>query len=284
MKRKVSKMFYMMVIKKIYILFLLGLLVFSSNSCSDDTIVTPPDNTIITPPKMEYYDYNYNELNPGRVGSYWKYLGFFRSNEWERDSNWVYSGLDSFNLDLSEKAWYVIDSTKREIVGEIDAVIGNSTYLTRAFTNTRVNYAGNIEKTKWLYWNGEDGVYSMGGYTAIDTLFEKRLRIKYPVEQGENWEEYSVLYTGEMFFTRETIFTKCIATNETITTPFGTFECYVILSRKIIAEDAGGYDDFYQYFSPNIGLVCQVVLSIPPDASYVSGVLSLLFVYDYSIN
>ncbi len=259
--------------KTLMILLVLPLIFYLFITCSD---------TVNAPHVLKKY--NYNPLNPGEVGSYWKYRGYYDSAVWFRDSNWVYQGFEAFNINFSDSSWEVTDSTKREIVEEVEATIGNVTYITKVFMNTKQGVQPRKEASRWLYWNGNDGIYSIGGYSILDTLFTKGIRIKYPVEAGEIWQGQDVFYTGAEFFTRESIFTKCISVNETISTSIGTFECYVFVNRKIVAEDVNGFYDYYQYYSPDIGLICQVVLNIQPNELSTQGFVSVLMLYDYYIN
>jgi len=258
------------------LLFILLFIVNVFYSCSDSgtSIVKKPHVTM---------QYNYNPLNPGKVGSYWKYLTYYNSAIWFRDTNWVYHGFDAFNIDYNTYAWQVIDSTRREIIEEIEVNIGDTTFITKAFENIRLHNQQTSENPKWLYWNGDCGIYALGGYSAADTLFEKGIKIKYPVEAGEIWHGQDVIYNGADFFTRPSIYTKCISVNEKINTPIGTFECYVFVDRKIVAEDVSGFYDYYKYYSPEVGLICQVVLNIQPNEQLTKGFVSVLMLYDYLI-
>jgi len=231
----------------------------------------------------EMQPYNYSPLNPGEVSSYWKYFGYYNSTVWFRDSNWVYQGFEAFNINFSDSSFEVIDSTKREIIDETEISIDNTTYIARAFVNTRLSIQPRKEAPKWLYWNSDDGIYSMGGYSITDTLFVKGLKLKYPVKSGEIWQGHNVFYNGVDFFTRKSIFTKCISVNEVISTPIGTFECYVFINRTIVAEDVSGFYDHYQYYAPDVGLICQVVLNISQDEIETQGFVSVLMLYDYQI-
>jgi hypothetical protein len=116
----------------------------------------------ITNKPNELKPYNYNPLNPGEVGSRWRYLGFYNSAVWFRYSNWVYNGFDAFNISFNDSSWEVVDSTKREIVEGIKTNIDNKTYITRAFINTRVSSQPRKEVPRWLYWYVDDSIDSMG--------------------------------------------------------------------------------------------------------------------------
>ncbi len=91
-------------------------------------------------------------------------------------------------------------------------------------------------------------------------------------------------FTGAEFFTRKSIFTKCISINEVITTPIGVFKCYVFVNRTIVTDDVNGFYDYYQYYTSDVGLICQVVLYISQDEIITEGFVSVLMLHDYQIN
>lgn len=228
---------------------------------------------------------NFNSpIEPGDVGSYWKYKVFKHSQpiRYDDDTLWTYNNFSSFLFDFSDTKVSVWDSTKREIGGEFIVNIADSCFYTKAYFNKSLSYERQ-DTVFWLYWSGENGIYEMGGYSQTDTLLAKGLKTPYPIKRGDIWHGLSITYDGYIFNKEPSILRKCVAENEKLVTPYFTFDnCIVILDRRSPGEDVGGYDDYYFYYAPNIGLVCYV--HNYTDPIYGSWrIESVSIVYEYKI-
>ncbi len=222
------------------------------------------------PPTIICYDtltLSANPLTPGGVGSYWKYNMFIynKTKRYENDTTWRYKDFSSFRIDFDDTSLTIFDSRKREIANKLIVHSGDYCYEVIAYINTSLSYT-NPKKLYWLYWIGTEGVYEMGGYNEVDTVIIKGLKFPYPIKKGDKWRGQHTYYDGSIFRAEETILSECIADNEKLVTPFFTIDsCYVMLTRIHPSEDVGGYDDYYQYYAPNKGLVCQVLKHTSPN-------------------
>ncbi len=107
--------------------------------------------------------YGKDVLLPSGIGNYWKY------------SMKVYTSFT--------------DSVTYSIV---DTLTVN--HEDRDYKVFIAKYDNEGSEPNWLYWNGPDGLYSMGGLTKTDTMIYPVLQFKYPVSQGETWEVPRMLY------------------------------------------------------------------------------------------
>ena len=116
---------------------------------------------------------------------------------------------------------------------------------------------------QWLYWNGPDGIYFMGGISPKDTFLVKSLQLKYPAQKGDSWQTMHLEYDGynQKFLVSEHIEYKLIDNNFYLETPAGNFNCYVYeyISRPVPDQSLKWHYRFY--YSPDIGLVHHETLS-----------------------
>lgn len=153
----------------------------------------------------------------------------------------------------------VPDTTILEITRQLPVTIDSVTYQASAY----IYYVrgGTKPDFEWLYWHGDDGLYWLGGISAGDTLFNKILGFKYPAVSGTSWSVPIVAYSSfdDRFYIRDTLAFHLISTDEEFETPAGKFKCYVYKYSRKPADDVSEYWDYYNYYSPGLGLVALVV-------------------------
>lgn len=119
---------------------------------------------------------------------------------------------------------------------------------------------GTKPEFEWLHWNGDNGLYWLGGISTGDSLFIKTLGYKYPAEVGESWLVPILAYSRyeNRFYIRDTLRFHVVATNEEIETPAGKFNCYVYKFSRKPADDVSQSWDYYDYYYPGVGLVGSI--------------------------
>jgi len=176
-----------------------------------------------------------SELMSLRVGNYWRY-----------------------------QAWFFIEpfTVKAEITRKVSVNIAGVNYDAAAYL---IPYPVNTEPPPfaWLYWNGPDGLYWLGGVSPTDTLLYKTLLFKYPAEMGESWRVIRINYDdyAEKFYFYDTLTVSLVSKNETIETPAGKFKCHVYSYRKKPADDVFVKWDYYHYYIPGLGRVAYITRS-----------------------
>lgn len=172
---------------------------------------------------------NSSELTPLRVGNYWRY-----------------------------QAWFFIEpfTVKAEITRKVSVNIAGVTYEASAYL---IPYPIDTEPPpfEWLYWNGPDGLYCLGGISPTDTLFYKALQFKYPATVGESWPVIRINYDDYLgkFYFYDTLAVSLVSKDEPIETPAGKFKCHVYSYRKRPADDVATEWDYYHYYIPGLGRV-----------------------------
>ncbi len=253
-----------------------------NTNCSNSVDPHPPSTDIDTVKSSSHF------LWPSKVGSYWDYKGYGFSNHFNTDSNWTYEGFNSFGIDLdtvqSNPSLY-----RLEIVDSIFINIRDTMYECHVFDG----YDPVTEKYRNLkspFWIGEHGIYNMGIYVeGKDSVFNKGLYIPSEIPLNENWGG-QIAYRLDGFFlqTKSVVEGKCLSKTEVLKTPMGEFECYVIFTRIWQADDIEGYYDYYKYYVPDIGMVCEIRLSVTPifgpDAYGWWWLDYISIINDYSIN
>lgn len=149
--------------------------------------------------------------------------------------------------------WEVLSKTDFNIDGSKVTAYGMNYYI-----KILPNY-------NWLFCNGPDGLYALGGISDTDTLIIKDLKLKYPAIEGDSYQVLDMRYSrsDEIFYIKDTITYSVVSTSDTLVTPAGTFSgCYVYNYRIKQADDVSGFDDYYDYFVPRIGLVGTIVRTI----------------------
>lgn len=114
---------------------------------------------------------------------------------------------------------------------------------------------------EWLAWNGPNGFYSLGGIAETDTFLVKTLQLKFPAQVGDSWPVLILGYSlsDDQFYVADTLTYSLVAKDEEFETPVGKFKCHVYKYSEKPAEDVLEFWDYYNYYSPGIGLVGLVV-------------------------
>jgi len=147
-------------------------------------------------------------------------------------------------------------TARAEIARKISVTIAGVNYDASAYL---IPYPVNTEPPPfaWIYWNGPDGLYWLGGISPTDTLLYKTLLFKYPAEIGESWRVVRINYDDyeEKFYFNDTLTVSLTSKNEVIETPAGKLKCHVYSYRKRPADDVATEWDYYHYYIPGLGRV-----------------------------
>jgi hypothetical protein len=170
------------------------------------------------------------------------------------------------------------DSNRTTIIGQTIVYHNGQQYDVSIAAFFYPSNAAQPVDSKWLYWNGNDGLYILGGLASKDTLIDKLLYLKYPVARGDTWIAPHLTYDLILnrFFVDDTLSYNCVSTDEELVTPAGTFQCYVYHHRIRPEEDVLEYWDYYEYYALGIGKVGTIIRS-SLDGSMKSK--SLLYLY-----
>lgn len=201
-------------------------------------------------------------LLPAKIGNYWEYTRY-TPDLGSSDSALVYKNFNSFGLLLNSDVTQ--QSIRWEIIDSIDVKLNHIIYPSYVFDFYSFDQSKYVNYNK-PYWFGEEGIYHMGIFEkGGDTLFSKGLYIPSNITLNSSWNGSSLIRYNGIFTSKNVEERKCISKNEIIETPIGKYNCYVIYTRENEADDYTLYIDSYEYFAPNIGLVCKVVIDIVPD-------------------
>ncbi|MFA6541038.1 MAG: hypothetical protein WCT99_05490 [Bacteroidota bacterium] len=261
-----------------YLIGAITIISFLSIVCKEKIITTNDDNCNICRDTLEN---QINPLYPSSVGTYWQYKIYSAGQAGGDDSGWIYNGFNSFNIELKDGTWRE-DSFSVEIKDKKFICVNDTTYESYGYISYPIN---SIDSNfiYWAYWNGNDGIYRLGLYNNTYNFFHKGLYIKYPLKKGDKWNDKIVITNGNDFYLFEFINNECLSEMEILSTPAGLLPCYVIFRREK-PEDIGGYYDYYEYYSPNIGLVCSVKKYTIPLLSGINGhweIISVRFLEKY---
>ncbi len=176
-------------------------------------------------------------LFPLAVGNYWEY-------------EYTYLGT-------------IFDTLRYDVVQRIEVPISDTTYISYAFN--LVPFHDGAPEFYWLYRNGKNGFYLMGGISEVDTLYINELQRPFPFKAGDTFLEprLSFSYSRHHFYHSDTLKVTLIDTEREITTPAGTFNCYVYKFTVEFFEEGVPFTawDYYQYYRPGIGLIAQIAIS-----------------------
>ena len=225
-------------------------------------------------------------LLPVKKGYYWEYKRL-TPNIGSVDTALIYKNFSSFGISSNYNTpsryfrWEVVDS--------IDIYLNGIIYPSFVFDFYFYdqNKYSNYNKP---YWFVEDGIYHMGIFEkGIDTVFSKGLYIPASIPLNRPWNGSAVLRYDGKLTSKNVRERKCISKSEIIETLIGKYNCYVIYTREDEADDYTLYIDSYEYFTPNIGLVCKVEIEIDPGGEIPGyhGWWRIRYIYmmfNYSIN
>jgi hypothetical protein len=164
-------------------------------------------------------------LIPLKVGNYWNYEATY------------YSSTDSVRYAVKERLTVHYEGHHYEA-------------FFAAYNNANPN-------PRWLYWNGADGLYSMGGLSETDTMIFPVLQFKYPVEKGETWEVSRMVYNlvEQRFYIKDTLTYTCIDNDSSIVTPSATFQTVAYMFKVSQGDDVLLKEKHFFYYAPRIGLI-----------------------------
>jgi hypothetical protein len=210
-------------------------------------------------------------LWPSGKGSYWIYDWYGYPDNWNIDTNWVYKDISSFGINYD-----TIKSTpsilRTEVIDSINIALNDTIYPAVIFDNG----------FKKPYYVGADGIYNLGIYGEGDSVLRKGLYVPADIPLNIPWNGQISFRMEGKFIAEEVIDRRCISLDEIVKTPAGSFTCYVIKTRIIESEDYIGYIDFYEYYSPGIGLVAKVKVFTEPEKFWILDGIS--FLNQYYIN
>lgn len=170
-----------------------------------------------------------------------------KGNFWER-VQYAYSG-GQIEPGLTDTGRIVIENVTALTVEGMTYKVGVG----------RVILPGELpEPATSLFWNGPNGLYSLGLIAPEDTVItEPRLRYKYPVSVGESWATYTLIYDpfDKKISVKDTLTYTCVAINEPFITPVDTFNTIVYHYYYKPVDDVLEYWHTFQYFSPGVGPV-----------------------------
>lgn len=215
-------------------------------------------------------------LWPSETGSQWTYERFTKPGGFGNyDSGWVYNGYSSFGFDMDslEKS----KTYKIETLDSIATTINDTVFYSRPF---QYDFSDSDNKSELLFWIGEKGVFSMGANTLEDTLLKKGLYMPRVLKVNMIWNSQVINFGPSGLSTLNPDQTILIAVNDTITTPAGAFETYVVRTRIEEAEDYPGYLTFFEYYAPEIGLVAKVRIFHVPSLYWFLDYVDLLKNYE----
>ncbi len=160
-----------------------------------------------------------------------------------------------------EHPTWIKDTLKMEITGTMIVSYGGQNY-----TVSKMMFYGKNQSPpeyQWLYWNGPDGVYAMGGVSPTDTFVVKELELKYPSEVGDRWQYRSVAYSfnRKEFYIRDTLTYSLVGKEVPVETPAGKFKCYQYRFSQKPADDVGAVWDYNFYYSLGTGHVAEETIS-----------------------
>ena len=213
----------------VFFLSLLLILISCDNVTDISDITDVLDTTDIEEICMEYGE---DVLLPSELGNTWEY--------------WIWGDFE----DLVDTVTYSIIDTLTINYEGIDY---------HCFIPQWENYS---YEAKWLYYNGEDGLYLMGGLDDEDTLILPALLCKYPVEVGDSWEYPRIVYLPRIkFWLKDTMKVECVGKDEEFITSLDTFSTYVY--RKSVESGEGLENDvppdiYYDHYCPGIGIVGNI--------------------------
>jgi hypothetical protein len=155
------------------------------------------------------------------------------------------------------------DSARTSIIADMMVSVSGEQYMASVEAGYYPVESNSPQDLKWLYWNGKDGLYMLGGFSSSDTLIKKVFLLKYPASPGDTWTVPHIVFDSYLnkFVIKDSTNYDCVATNQELSVPCGTFSCYVYHFRMKPASDVVEEWDYYQYHAPQIGLIGTIVKS-----------------------
>jgi hypothetical protein len=154
------------------------------------------------------------------------------------------------------------DTLKFEITGSLKIM-----YNSQQYTVTKMaSYSIHDLKPpyQFLYWNGPDGVYVMGGIAPTDTIIVKELMLKYPARVGDTWNMYPINYSyssGKFNLGTKPQVWSLVSQNISVQTPSGIFNCYQYRFSQHPDDDILDIWDYNYYYAPGLGQISEKTVS-----------------------
>jgi len=133
--------------------------------------------------------------------------------------------------------WTYIDSF---FVLGADSVRTSQLEVAEQYEETVEGITGEIYSMKWLnldslglsylFHSTDSGLIQIGGFNSKDTLIGSQMELRFPAAINTSWDYNTVEYSidAQKFFFDTTVTTmSCIAVDEYVTVPAGTFKCVV---------------------------------------------------------
>lgn len=209
-------------------------------------------------------------LWPNAVGNQWNYNRYVTPNFENFDSSWEYKSFDSFHINFDS-----LDITPSEFIVKIESkknILLDDTLYNAHIVNNGFRYP---------YYFGNEGLYSLGIYdNRGDSLLKKGMYLPNPVPTDTSWNGQFNLRIDGILKVVEVFDRRVISKNEVITTPAGTFKCFVIRTMVDEPVDVAGYLTLFEYYTPDVGLVAKVRLLLVPDFYWYLDYVDLLKSYE----
>lgn len=153
------------------------------------------------------------------------------------------------------------DTLRYEVRRQVPVSVRGESYT--AFAFNLVPFPAGVPEYYWLYRNGENGLYLMGGIAETDTLFINELEYRYPAKVGETWQVPQLAFSRSSFefYVSDTLEITLVDDAREVETPAGAFRCYVYKFSLKPAEDVAAVWDYFMYYQPRVGLVMQKAVS-----------------------
>ena len=175
-------------------------------------------------------DQNTQEIMPLALDNFWQY-----------ELNTIAYACNEGVLEC--QPFFISDSIVHEITDKLEIEYENETFEVFAFLNEF------DALPPMALRNTDDGLVQYGEIEygkAVSFDPEVKLLVKFPIAVEETWIDQEG-YAGIEY--------KCISTNETMTTPAGTFSCYVF---EVVDDDENDGEYVRYYYTPDIGLVAEI--------------------------
>ncbi len=157
---------------------------------------------------------------------------FSKGKSYTYDQDYIYVLKNTYTSDVAKPSNEVTYTFKKEIDKQTN--------------EWKAKYSDDEES--WFYFEKEtsEGMFSIQT-NKEDSNKKYSWDIKYPVKKGATWETKTANYQSTL---------EVISTNETITTPAGTFENVIKIKIDQDNFDSGNPDEtLYCYYAPSVGFV-----------------------------
>lgn len=169
---------------------------------------------------------------------------------------WPMKPGDRWYFQITNPSW-IRDTLVMEATGTLDVAYDGASY--RVAKLAVYGKSEPVPDYQWLYWNGPEGVYAMGGVSSSDTLIFKELYLKYPSEPGDSWDVHPVAYsyTNRRFYLGVPQRWSLIAKDAPIEIGHEVLLCYQYQFLMKPADDVLSVWAYNNYFIPGIGHIAE---------------------------